>query len=294
MNVRAVVIGAVSAVFLLAGNPVQASSTPPPPVPGDPTAGRCEGREVLLVHDLAGSAHDWDLLAADLRAAGWCPHAIDWGRPRPGDVPLPAGGLTGIEPAASSLSRAWDAADAPGGGTSTPVPVVARGVGALVVQRALQIRQASGSAADPGSADRSRTSRLPISALITLGPVWNGTNLLGIADVEDISRRLGTFDAVLAWERTWMDRICEGCREPVRGSEFLVRLHAEGVRTPGIAYTDIVSATDLLVHPPGAQSPPGTRVEVLHPRGDGLPVWHGELGRDPGSRGLVMDALART
>ena len=249
----------------------------------------CAGPEVLLVHDLAGTAGDWDLLAGDLRAAGWCPEAIEWGRPRPTDVPLPVGGLTGVEAAALALAaaRGWtgrglDDDEAPAQKReqgSAPIRVVARGVGGLVVQRALQYAE--------GGAP-------PVSELITLGPVWNGTNLLGIADLEDLSRSLGTFDAILAWERTWMDPLCEGCREAVRGSEVLARLHEHGVRTPGVAYTDIVSPTDLLVHPPRGQSPPGTDARLLTPPAGGGPLPHWELGRDPGSRETVLDVLGST
>ena len=252
----------------------------------------CTGPEVLLVHDLAGTAGDWDLLADDLRSAGWCPVAVDWGRPRPGDVPLPVGGLTGVDAAAVELAgdRGWTfmrsgahATGAETGWAPERVPVVARGVGGLVVQRAVQLAVGRTGRAGP-----------PISALITLGPLWNGTNVLGIADLEDLSRALGTFEAVLAWERTWMDPVCEACREAVRGSDLLVRLHADGLRTRGVVYTDIVSTVDLLVHPPLEQSPPGTEVRVVRPFAGSRPVWHGEPGRDPDSRALVMEALGPT
>lgn len=256
---------------------------------GAATTRGCAGPEVLLVHDLAGTTGDWDLLAGDLRAVGWCPETVEWGRPRGTDVPLPVGGLTGVEAAAVALAaeRGWtgEGIDDDEGGAQTqrpspaPVPVVARGVGGLVIQRALQV-------ADGGAP--------PVSELITLGPVWNGTNLLGLADIEDVSRSLGTFDAILAWERTWMDPFCEGCREAVRGSELLTRLHENGVRTPGVAYTDVVSATDLLVHPPMEQSPPGTGVRLLDPPAGGGPLPHWELGRDPGSRETVLDLLGPT
>lgn len=261
------VLAGVTGAAILAGPAGLAAADP-----GDPR--RCRGPEVVLVHDLAGTAADWEPLAADLRAAGWCPVAFEWGRPRPRDVPLPLGGLTGVETGAAELSRVA------GWGTGAePVPVVAKGVGGLVVQRAIHL-------AEPGPS--------PVGALVTIGPVWNGTNVLGLADIEDLSRALGTFDAILAWERTWMDPLCEGCREAVRGSELLTRLHADGVRTPGVTYTDIVSPGDLLIHPPLGQSPPGTRVHVLGTADHGPAVWHGELGRDPGSRRLVVDALGPT
>lgn len=278
--------------LLHAGSPLATADTA--------TMGRraCTGPEVLLVHDLAGTAGDWDLLADDLRSAGWCPVAVDWGRPRPGDVPLPVGGLTGVDAAAVDLARdrGWISASADAdAGAAVPVPgiatapsqepvaVVAKGVGGLVAQRAVQLAVGRTGRAEP-----------PISALVTVGPVWNGTNVLGIADVENLSRALGTYDAVLAWERTWMDPICEGCREAVRGSDLLVRLHADGLRTRGVVYTDIVSTVDLLVHPPLEQSPPGWEVRVARPFAGGRPVWHGELGRDPDSRGLVVEALGPT
>ncbi|MGI9588489.1 MAG: hypothetical protein ACR2MR_09855 [Dietzia maris] len=116
----------------------------------------------------------------------------------------------------------------------------------------------------------------------------------GVGDVENLSRGLRTHDTILAWERAWMDPICEGFREAVRGSDLLVRLHADGLRARGVVYTDIVSTVDLLVHPPLEQSPPGTEVRVVQPFAGSRPVWHGEPGRDPDSRALVMEALGPT
>ncbi|RBA38180.1 hypothetical protein DQ226_05565 [Dietzia maris] len=101
----------------------------------------------------------------------------------------------------------------------------------------------------------------------------------GVGDVENPSRGLRTHDTILAWEPAWMDPICEGFREAVRGSDLLVRLHADGLWARGVVYTDIVSTVDLLVHPPLEQSPPGTEVRVVRPFAGGRPVWHGELGR---------------
>ena len=116
----------------------------------------------------------------------------------------------------------------------------------------------------------------------------------GVGDVENPSRGLRTHDTILAWEPAWMDPICEGFREAVRGSDLLVRLHADGLRARGVVYTDIVSTVDLLVHPPLEQSPPGTEVRVVRPFAGSRPVWHGEPGRDPDSRALVMEALGPT
>ena len=115
-----------------------------------------------------------------------------------------------------------------------------------------------------------------------------------VGDVENLSRGLRTHDTILAWEPAWMDPICEGFREAVRGSDLLVRLHADGLRARGVVYTDIVSTVDLLVHPPLEQSPPGTEVRVVRPFAGSRPVWHGEPGRDPDSRALVMEALGPT
>lgn len=273
----------------------------------------CDGPDVLLVHDLAETVDSWDPLAADLERAGWCPVRHGWGNPRPGDVPLPVGGLTGVESAAMDLAvaRAWlpTEPDRAESGPSVGVHaragddvVVAKGVGALVVQRALQLAT-TGTAPDSDPDPYSHAATQPgpdsraagrVRHLITLGPVWNGTNVLGIADVEGLSRDLGTFEAILAWEKTWMDPLCEGCREAVRGSELLETLHREGIRRPGVEYTDIATATDLLIHPPLEQSSPPVALHVVPPPDGGLPVWHGELGRDPASRALVLDVLEAT
>ena len=291
---RSVYIVGIGMLATVLGAPAVSAPAAAAPAVAAP-AQECAGPEVLLVHDLAGTPADWSLLSGDLRAAGWCPVAHSWGTPRPGDVPLPVGGLTGVEAAAAELvrERGWGGSSAADAGATTGdrIPVVAKGVGGLVVQRALQLSA-------PGTP--------PVSELVTLGPVWNGTNLLWIADMEDVSRRLGAFDTILAWERTWMDPLCEGCREAVRGSDVLSTLHRDGIRTPGVDYTDIATVTDLLVQPPLQQSPKqqspleqsplgqspvGVDLRVVSSPPGAIPVWHGELGRDNGSRALVLAAL---
>ncbi len=47
-----------------------------------------------------------------------------------------------------------------------------------------------------------------IRSLTTLGPIWNGTELAGLAAMEQFSRDLGTYDLVLGLEKPLIDPVC--------------------------------------------------------------------------------------
>jgi len=241
--------------------PAAATATPAADPCAEPTT-----PPVVLVHDIASDAGAWDELAADLGTAGRCILAITWGAPEPAHVPVPFAGLRGVDAGARDLAAALA-----GAGT---VDVVAHGVGGLVVQRYLQ---------DHGSRS--------VRSLTTLGPIWDGTEIGGLAAAEEVSRRIGTYDLVLSLEKPVIDPVCAGCREVIHGSDLLRDLYARGPVTDGVRYTDIVSTCDGFVVPATGASMPGTTVVTLQERDPGNCAGHFALPRDPLARALALDAV---
>lgn len=181
---------------------------------------------VLLVHDIGRDAASWHTAADRLRDHGRCAVPVTWGAPEDTDVPLPVAGLRGADAGADDLARTVTRT---GDG---PYDVIAHGAGSLVVQRYLQ-----------------KYGAAAIRSLTTLGPLWNGTEMGGLAAAEDASRALGTYDLVLGLEKPVVDPLCAGCRELIRGSDLLRDLHRIGVPTPGVHYTDIATHCDELAPP---------------------------------------------
>ncbi len=184
----------------------------------------------------------------------------------------PLAGLRGVDAGARDLADALD--ELCGQRSQCTVDVVAHGAGSLVTQRYLQ---------DHGN-DRVRS-------LTTLGPMWHGTEIAGLAAAEQTSRDLGTYDAVLTFEKPLVDPLCAGCREIIAGSDLLRDLHARGAPTAGIDYTDIVSRCDGLVVPPENGALP-TSTAVTLPGPDSSPcVHHWALPHDGSARDAVLTAL---
>ena len=259
----------VSAVVVLTVGAVA-----PAPAAADPSPAPCSGADaaVVLVHDLASTPDVWSDLRADLTGAGFCTVPVTWGEPVGTDVPIPLAGLRGVDAGSRDLADALD--ELCGQRSQCTVDVVAHGAGSLVTQRYLQ---------DHGN-DRVRS-------LTTLGPMWHGTEIAGLAAAEQISRDLGTYDAVLALEKPLVDLLCAGCREIIAGSDLLRDLHARGAPTTGIDYTDIVSRCDGLVVPPENGALPTSTVVTL-PGPDPSPcVHHWALPHDGSARDAVLTAL---
>lgn len=257
---------------------VAAWTVPSGPATAAPLPDPCAGArpDTVLVHDLASTAETWTAFTADLAAAGRCATTVSWGEPAAGDLPLPLAGLRGTDAGARDLAEALDALC--GDDPTCTVDVVAHGAGSLVVQRYLQEH-------GPG----------PVRSLTTLGAMWHGTEIGGLAAAEQISRDVGTYDLVLGLEKPIVDPVCAGCREIVAGSDLLRDLHARGVPTPGVRYTDIVSTCDLLVVPPERGALPGSTVVTLAgvPTGSDSTgcVDHWRLPHDPAARAAVVAAL---
>ncbi len=78
----------------------------------------------------------------------------------------------------------------------------------------------------------------------------------------------------------------------IRGSDLLRDLHARGLPTRGVRYTDIVSICDGLVVPAEANSIPGTTVHRLQDSNPLDCTPHHELPKSPLARHLVTSAAS--
>lgn len=230
-------------------------------------------RPVVLVGEVASDTVSLAGLRRDLDRAGMCATVLDYGRtPLATDLARAGGprlnGLTSLEDSGRELAGLLRSAS-----PDRPLTVVAHGGGALAVQYALTHGVPTGR----------------VARLITLGPLWNGTGVAGLADIEQISRRLGTYDTVLRLERPIVDPICASCRQLVTGSDFLVAMRRAAFPTPGVSYVDIVSRTDGLAGDPRTSTAPGSRVVVLQSIDPRANVDHFRLPADTLVRSLVVD-----
>ncbi|WP_181762784.1 lipase [Rhodococcus spelaei] len=240
-----------------------------------PTAGAACGdhrdRAVLLVHDLAANADQWRDLADDLDVRGLCSYRFTYGVT---DPRLPVAGLAALEDSADELAAAVDAVAA---GGVVDIDLVAAGAGALVAQRYLQ--------------NHPREHR--VRSVTAVGSMWDGTSIAELGAAEDLSRRLGTYDTILALERPLIDPLCAGCRQLVRGSDFLTELHRAPFPTPGVTYTNVLSASDGLVVPFTSVATAGMTTIVIQDVDTSNRSNHFQLAADPLIRQLTVAALLR-
>ncbi|WP_330254477.1 hypothetical protein OG874_07990 [Nocardia sp. NBC_00565] len=229
-------------------------------------------RPVVLVHDIGRDQREFDNLSAALHESGWCPFTFSYGATATTALLSTAAGLVALEEAAAELDRF--VASLPDS-ASTPPAFVAHGSGSLVTQYFTQ------------HFPRGRA----VHQLVTIGPMWNGTNIAELGTLEQLSRNAGTYDAVLALESPVLDPFCAGCRQLIAGSTFLRTLHRDGVPTPGVSYINIISMSDALVSPPLSAEVPGMRSVILQDFEPSNKTDHFHLPDDPAVQQLTRGAL---
>ncbi|WP_315770635.1 esterase/lipase family protein [Rhodococcoides kroppenstedtii] len=226
-------------------------------------------RPLVAVHDLVSSAAEW---------VDWtdpCVVAVEYGAGPATRIlgpPVRVGGVAAIEESAADIETEIAAVLNRTGADA--VDVVARGAGALVVHHALT-RPVRG--APP-----------PVRTLVSLGPLWAGTEVLGLAAVADVNRRLGIYEALAAVERPLVAPFCVSCGQVVARSSFLRSVSADPA--PGVRYVDIVTTTDGIAAPAAEAVPRGRQVLVLQDVEPTSAVDHGGLTRDAVVRRLAFHA----
>ncbi|MGO3327286.1 hypothetical protein [Gordonia sp. (in: high G+C Gram-positive bacteria)] len=239
---------------------------------------RCP-QQYLYLHDMAGTTAEMSRFARAVGTPKRCSAVADYGRTPLTDAVLASGGrpiagFTAVDDSVAQIAALMRERRLP---ESRGWTVLAQGAGALVAQRVVQSQKISSG----------------IEKIVTVGPIWRGTNVGFLGDTEDLSRRLGTYDAVLAVEAPLIDPWCAGCRELVRGSDLLVSLRRNGTPSSGVRYTNVISPVDGLVSDPLSAALDGMHNRILDPARTRGPAHHFALLSEPTVIAAVRDAVRR-
>jgi pimeloyl-ACP methyl ester carboxylesterase len=236
---------------------------------------------VVLVHDAASNATEWDLLRQDPRGAGECVFAISYGATALTDAfgAGRLGGTAAIEDSARQFAGHVDDIRSRTG--SDTVRVIARGAGGLVAAYYLQHLDARFAA----------TGRPSIDTLVTLGPLWGGTDVAYLSTIADINKRNGLYEPLRALEDPFVGPTCPGCRQLIRRSDFMNTFADDGGLPVGPRYVNIISRSDTLMSDPLSAAVTGTESVVLQDMDPANRSNHFELAIDPLARSLALDAM---
>ena len=120
--------------------------------------------------------------------------------------------------------------------------------------------------------------------------LWEGTNPAGLATLNQLAVGFG-LDPALAGT---IDGFCSSCRQFLQGSRFFQRLHARGVNSRRVTYTNIVTKNDELVMPytSGLMAPaPNVTNVVLQDYCSLDQAEHLSVFADPVTAGFIHEAL---
>lgn len=264
-------------IALLAAAAPAAAQAPDPAPPGAndwscrPSAAHPE--PVVLLHGLSATmGANWGALSPLLRSRGYCVFALTYGRdPRYRNALYEPGGVVPIERSSLEIQafvrRVLERTGA------AEADVVGHSEGTV---------QAGYLARQPGFADL-------LDDVVSLTPLWDGTNLLGVGTLYAAGRPFGLSPAAAAV----VAGICGSCPQFVKGSDFMLQLRRGGVTVPGVTYTNIVTRYDELVVPytSGILREPGvTNIVVQDVCGLDFSE-HAWLAFDPVAHQLVLNAL---
>lgn len=267
MAIAAGVASVLVAVLLPLGMAAPASAAP-----------SCAGPPVVVLTDFTAGPRSASALAARIRAEGRCPHVLAYGKPRllaklAPRVSVPVGGMEAIDRMAAEIAPTLTEL----AGSQRTVDVVGVGIGSLVAVRYQQIT----------------AQQVTIRRLVAVGALWNGTNLAGLGDLEQLSRDAGSYNLVLPIEKLLLDGVCASCREMLTGSDFMRAFAEAGRLRPGTSITSIVSRSDGLVVPYTSGALDGTTTTVVQDRFPNLRVGHFGLPRNASVVSLVVEALGQ-
>lgn len=228
-------------------------------------------RPVVLVHGLLATLGDnWRTMAPLLSNNGFCVFGLTYGR-LPG---LPFfGGLTRMEPSAAELQQFVDRVLRVTG--AKQVDLVGHSEGTVMPRWYLSFL---------GGAPK-------VHRYVQLTPLWNGTNLLGLADLLQVGKQLSP--AIEPLVSTLLGPLCGSCAQFLRGSAYLDAVNRAGPAVPGIQYTAIATRNDELVQPytSGLIQAPNVKNVVLQDVCPNDQAEHLAVAFDPNVGQLILNAL---
>ncbi|MFC8177256.1 esterase/lipase family protein [Rhodococcus sp. NPDC057297] len=231
----------------------------------------------VLVHDLASSEREWDGWLDDLDRRGLCAFSFTYGSSDASALLQQAGltvsGLTSIEDSALEFG-AFVASVRERTGADR-VQVLARGAGGLVAQQWV-----------------ARSRAQDVRTLVTVGPLWNGTDVAGLGSLAAFNRSIGIYDALAAVEKPLLEPSCAACGQIVANSGYMHDAARAGWVSPGVRYVNVISRYDGLMTDPLSAALPGSENLVVQDVDPEDRSDHLHLSNDPLVRRLALGALA--
>jgi triacylglycerol esterase/lipase EstA (alpha/beta hydrolase family) len=229
-------------------------------------------KPVILVHGTGENKdYTWRVLGSQLAEHGYCVFSLTYGvPPKVPVVDQVVGGMNRIESSAVELKSFVDKVLL---ATNTrKTDVVGHSQGTIV----------------PTYYAKFLDGRGKIDAYVSLAPLWDGTNPLGLANVMHVLRLLGLSSAV-----PYLFNDCVACPQLLTGSSFLDKVSRGGIFLPEITYTNIVTKYDTVVWPytSGLGFGPNVTNVVLQDTCRADKVNHVGLLFDPNALGHVVNAL---
>ncbi len=268
---------AVVCAMLIAAAPAWAESSLANPPPGannfacKPSAAHPD--PVVLVHGLGATmGENWSYLSPILAAHGYCVFALTYGiDPREGGPYM--GGVIPIEQSAPELGAFVDKVLAATG--AQKVDLVGHSEGTFMPEYWLKFL---GGAAE-------------VNRYVAMTPLYQGTDVLGAADLRDGGAPLGLSQPIL----NLVSSFCGSCDEFLRGSDMVKMLNSGpgGAAVPGVTYTTIPTTHDELVVPytSGILNAPNVTNEVLQSLCPNDLSEHAAEAVDPVVAQIVLNAL---
>lgn len=231
----------------------------------------------VLVHDLASSEREWDGWLDELGERGVCAFAFTYGASEASVLLQQAGlavaGLTGMEDSAIEFGAFVGSVRERTG--ADRVQVLAHGAGGLVAQRWI---------AHAGAED--------VRTLVTVGPLWNGTDVAGLGTLAAFNRSIGIYDALAVLERPLLEPICAACGQIIANSEYMQDAARAGWVVPGVRYVNVISLFDGLMTDPLSAAVPSGENWIVQDLDAGNRADHLQLMDDLLVRRLALSALA--
>ncbi|MGB3771057.1 MAG: hypothetical protein WBA00_07930 [Rhodococcus sp. (in: high G+C Gram-positive bacteria)] len=264
ITTTAAIVGLLVAATVVVAMPASAAPAPP-----------CRA-SLLMVHDIASSPREWDGWLDDARSRGWCPVVAEFGATPLSDALRPVAVVDGLDSLERSAAQIRDLIERTRERTGeAKIAVLGRGAGSLAAAYAAHAYPSASSS---------------ISTIVTVGPMWNGTDIGGLGKVAAFNRSIGVYDALSRVEKPFAEPTCSACGQIVSGSEFLTDLADRGP-VPGVRYVDVVTATDGLVTDPLSATALGSDRVVLQSVDPASTVDHFHLPYDASTRRIALDSL---
>jgi triacylglycerol lipase len=229
---------------------------------------------VVLVHGLAANRSvNWTTMSPFLANRGYCVFALTYGLRDSVHLGVyQPGGMTRMQRSARELKR-----------------FVARVLNATGARRVDIVGHSQGSLM-PNYWVKFLNGAKRVDDYVGVTPLWDGTNLAGLATLAEIGSALG-LDQV-AYDV--LEPYCASCPQFVQGSRFLRKMSAGGgPAVPSVDYTMIMTRNDELVQPYTSGYMDGARNFVVQEECALDQSEHLSIIYDPVTAGLIQNALDR-